>query len=98
MKIRKYKQHPEIYVPDVGEVIQARRSGADAFLPAVVVRVRRLANGHVRVTVQWLASNPRAGAQAPAPIKAGDTGRIVFPPERASLLIRQTSRDAPATD
>lgn len=92
MKIRRYREHPSVFVPDIGEVIRARRSAVDPFLRAVVVRVRRLREGHIRLTVEWLESDPGAGATKPSPVVAGELGRITFPPERMALLIRQDSQ------
>lgn len=91
MMIRKYRQHPQVFVPDIGEVIMARRTPASTFLSAVVLRVRRLRDGDIRVTVQWMESDPDASVWTDAPIEAGDIDRIVFPPDRMHLLIRQTS-------
>lgn len=89
--IRKYRQHPQVFVPDVGEVIMARRTPAETFLRAVVLRVRRLREGHIRVTVEWMEGDPDAGITKPWPIVPGGVDRITFPPDRMHLVIRQTS-------
>jgi hypothetical protein len=98
VKLRKYKDHPSVFVPDIGEVVRARRSPGDPFLSAIVVRVRRLRDGHIRVTVEWQESYEDAGATKPSPVVAGELGRITFPPERMALLIRQDSRAAHTID
>lgn len=93
MIIRKYAQFPMTFVPDVGEVVMARRSPVDAWLRAVVTHVRRQRTGKIKLTVLWLDSDPHAGAQGPKPIVANTKGWVEFFPERQATLIRQLYRD-----
>lgn len=92
MIIRKYRDLPTLYLPDVGEVVEARRSVADVWTRAYVIRARRLKGGTLRFTVCWLADDPRSGDGA-HPIVAHTLGRIKCPPGDWSPLVRQISRD-----
>lgn len=94
MIIKPYGDLPRAYAPDIGEVVDARRTPADDFTSAVVVGVRRIRSGDLKIRVQWMADNPRAGSGDPRfnePIKAGTLGFLVLggdgPP-----LIRQVNR------
>lgn len=96
MIIRPYGELPRTYAPDVGEVVEARRTPADKFIKAVVVNVTRNREGALRVRVQWLEDNPDAGApdkRQRKPIKALSHGWIVVVNDMPPLL-RQTSGGA----
>lgn len=77
MIIRQYGHLPTTYAPDIGEVVQARRTPGDPLLRAVVLDVKRRRDGALRVKLQWLESNPNAGVLAPSPISEGDRGWVV---------------------
>lgn len=85
MMIRKYAQHPAVFVPDPGEVIEGRRSIVDEFTPAVVTHVHRQRDGRIKLSVYWLADNP--GAETP--IKKGARGWITFRPQVIKTVVRQ---------
>lgn len=90
MMIRKYGHLPQVFVPDIGEIIQGRRAVTDKFVKAAVTHVRRQTTGYIKLTVIWLEDDPDAGAQGPSPIKAGKRGWIYFVPDRMNQLVRQT--------
>lgn len=92
MIIRRYRDLPTVYVPDVGEVVEARRSVADVWTRAYVIRVQRLRGGTLKFTICWLADNPKAG-DGTSPIVAHTLGYVKCPPDDWSPLIRQISRD-----
>ncbi len=98
MMIRPYQGLPRAYTPDVGEVVEARRTPVDRFVRAVVVlRPRRRRDGRIRVRVQWLDSDDQAGVDADeqlrSPIRAGDVGWLIMPDGPGDLpLIRQVDR------
>ena len=96
--IRKYGEYPQVLVPDIGEIVEARRSMAESFIKAVVIKHRRIRSGKIRTTVEWLEDDPHAGTNYPAPISVGDTGRVVFEPDRMDLMIRQITRPTSASD
>jgi hypothetical protein len=77
MIIKAYDGLPRTYAPDVGEVVLARRTKVEAFLRAVVLMVKRRRDGAVRIKVQWLDSDPEAGAWVHSPIVAGTVGWVV---------------------
>lgn len=80
--IRPYGDLPRMYTPDVGEVVEARRNPADKFVRAVALHSRRKGDGSLRVKVQWLDSDPDAGAPNPGkgrvPIVAGAIGLVIM--------------------
>ena len=80
-----------MYVPDVGEVVDARRSVADVWTRAYVVRVRRMRGRVMKFTICWLGDNPEAGDKT-HPIKAHTIGCVYCPLEGWPLLVRQISR------
>lgn len=94
MIIRKYRDMPTVYVPDVGEVVDVRRSVADVWTRAYVVRVQRLRGGTLKFIICWLADDPTAG-EGNVPIVAHTLGHVRCRPEGWPLLIRQISRGAP---
>lgn len=80
MIIRAYGGIPITYAPDVGEVVLARRTPADKMVRAVVLDARRNRAGKLRVKLQWLDSDPDAGAPHNGPRKpivAGTLGWVV---------------------
>jgi len=91
MIIRKYGDRPQVFVPDIGEVIQGRVARDDALTSAVVTNAYRRRNGMIKLTVQWLADDPDAST----PITAGQKGWIEFWPADMWMLVRQT--EAPAS-
>lgn len=96
--IKAYAERPPMYVPDVGEVLYARRAPVEPWVKAVVLGVRRLKAGRVRLKVQWIESDPQAGVPdddcVAVPIVAGDVGWVLMK-EGAPLLAKQVHRDAP---
>lgn len=104
MIIKPYGDLPRTYAPDVGEVVEARRTGKDRFVRAVVLHVRRRSADTLEVKVHWLESDLNAGATchpgqtvsgALTPVIAGTVGwlrdrRL----EGAPPLIRQISEGA----
>ena len=92
MIIRKRLDIPVSYTPDVGEVVDARRSTADTWTRAVILRVRRMRGDHFKFWVYWLEDNPRAGA-GDKPIAGGTEGYIRTAEGGWPPLIRQISRD-----
>lgn len=80
-----------MYVPDVGEVVDARRSVADVWTRAYVIRVQRKRGGIIKFTVCWLGGNPET-AGGTVPIVAHTIGAIHAPLDGWPLLIRQISR------
>jgi C-terminal processing protease CtpA/Prc len=94
MIIRAYDGLPRTYAPDIGEVVEARRTVAEGFVRAVVLDVRRTRGGGLRVKVQWLGNDPLAGVTVRAPIEAGTVGWVVTKPDMSgSPLIMQIDRD-----
>lgn len=93
MIIKKYRDLPVTYTPDVGEVIMGRRSVVDKYTRAVVTCVHRLPTGAIKMRVTWRADNPEPGARGGKPIKAGDTGWIVYVPGAQPSTIMQISKD-----
>jgi hypothetical protein len=88
--IRKYAQHPPVFVPDPGEVIHARRSIVDdQFTKAVVTQARRQRDGQIKLTVYWLEDDPKAET----PIRKGEPGWIVFHPRVINSKVRQDFMD-----
>lgn len=88
MIIRKYAQYPKVFVPDVGEVVEARRSIMDdRFTKAAVTHVQRQRDGRIKLTVVWLEDDP--GAQVP--IRTGERGWVTFVPRNIRMLVRQQS-------
>jgi hypothetical protein len=90
MMIRKYAQHPAVFVPDLGEVIHARRSVVDdQFTKAVVTHVRRQSDGRIKLSVYWMEDDPKAET----PIRKNEPGWIVFHPRAIDSVVRQESMD-----
>lgn len=78
MIIRAYGGLPITYVPDVGEVVEARRSPMGRFVRAVVLGARRRAHGGVEIKVHWLDSDPDAGVtEGPGRTLTGERVPIV---------------------
>lgn len=93
MIIRKYKDIPATYAPDVGEIVHARRSGVDErWVRAVVIYVQRTYAGALKVKVLWLEDDPRAGMLG-KPIVRNTFGWVVT--TGAAPLIKQISKDEP---
>lgn len=90
MIIKPYGDLPRMYAPDVGEVIEARRTPADKYVRAVVLSARRNREGHVRVKLQWMEDDPDAGSRNRAPIEAGTLGWVIV--DDGPPLIRQINR------
>lgn len=72
--IRRYGKLPALFVPDEGEVVLISRSVAGPYLRAVVLRVRRRAEGMVRVDFEWRESSERSATGEP--IRVGDKGNV----------------------
>lgn len=79
--IRRYGEFPAVFVPDEGEVVRASGSPAGPFLKAAVTKVRRRANGYIRVDFVWLESWP---------VSAEGTGHRVG--EKGHAFIRHDDR------
>lgn len=94
MIIRQYGDYPITYVPDIGEVLYARRTKIEPFLKAIVLLARRRRDGAIRIKVQWLESNPDAGAWVESPIVAGTVGWVVSGLPGAPRMIMQIDRGA----
>lgn len=78
MIIKPYGDIPRTYAPDIGEVIQARRTAGDRFVRAVVLNVRRFGAEKLQLRVQWLEDDPHAGvAGHPLDTKTGERVPIV---------------------
>lgn len=96
MIIKAYGDLPVTYAPDIGEVIKARRTPTDKWVPAIVLHVKRVRGGHVRLKIQWLGDDPDAGApewRVKKPIVAGTTGPITYDPSPGAprLIMQGTS-------
>ena len=92
MMIRKYGPLPRVFVPDIGEVIGARRSPADdRFTKAVVIKAQRQRDARIKITVIWMENDPAATP----PIVAGETGWVVFYPQNINTVVRQDVRSDP---
>lgn len=78
MIIRPYAGLPRLYSPDLGEVVEARKSKINSFTKAVVVVAQRNRDGNLRLRVQWLEDNPAEGIKANTPgwlvVVTGDEG------------------------
>lgn len=97
MIIKPYAGKPRLYGPDIGELILARRSTSDKFIRAVVLDGRRNRDGHVRIKVHWLESDPRTvcgDVRRKRPIVANTTGFLTLV-EGAPPLIKQIDKGAP---
>jgi hypothetical protein len=97
--IKPYGELPRVYAPDIGEIIYARRTPADKLTRAVVLDARRNRDGHLRVKLQWLESNPDAGSGDPRfnePIRAGSYGWVVIKQDATPPLIVQIDGGAPS--
>lgn len=100
MIIKPHLDIPRTYAPDVGEIIEARRTPADKFIKAAVLDARRNRTGRLRVKLQWLEGDPDAGCphvsrtRKREPIVALSVESVVVPPDGAPPLIRQISRGA----
>jgi hypothetical protein len=90
--IKGYGDIPPTYVPDIGEVVRARRSVTDAWTNAAVIQVQRRRNSMLKFIVQWLGDNPYAG-DGTSPVVVGDTGYIRTTTDGEPLLIQRISRD-----
>jgi hypothetical protein len=92
MIIRKYHDLPMALTPAIGEVVDARRSTADGWTRAIVVKMSRDRDGDLKFTVYWMADDPKAG-DGSKPIRAFSTGYIRAAKGAWPPLIRQISRD-----
>ncbi len=91
---RKYGNRPALYLPDVGEVVLARRSAVDVFVKAVILGIDQRRDGDLKIKVQWLGDDPKAGI-AGLPIKAGSVGWVVAKPGGWPPMIKQITKDQP---
>lgn len=66
MIIRKYGDIPASYVPDVGEVVDARTSSADDYQRAVILAVTRKNRSYLEFKVRWLATDEVAWVRVAA--------------------------------
>ncbi len=103
MIIKPYGDLPRTYTPDVGEVIEARRSHVGTFVRAVVLHARRRGAAIVEVKVQWLDSDLDAWiaredeGREPAPIVAGTVGWVKeMRADDRPPLIRQINGGGPS--
>jgi hypothetical protein len=97
--IRPYAGLPRTYAPDIGEVVEARRTLSEEFIRAVVLDVKRNREGGLRVRVQWLSSNPQSGVTGSFPIEAGTVGWIVTKSDPAEPpMIKQIDRGPASGD
>lgn len=98
MYIRRYAGRPGLYVPAVGEVVEASQSAAGPFVRAAVTKVSRRPGDGVRIDFVWLENSPptlhtggyRAGERGHANVARDGSG---------AALIRRipgTSKPAPA--
>lgn len=62
MIIRKYRDYPEVYTADIGEVIEARLSALHPFVRAVVVKVKRAKGGAIRYDFIWQQTMEKTSA------------------------------------
>lgn len=62
MIIRGYAGRPPMEAPDLGEVLDARRTATHPFTRAVVEKAWRGRRGELRLRVMWLEDNPAAKA------------------------------------
>jgi hypothetical protein len=63
---------------------------------AVVLLAKRRRDGAVRIKVQWLESNEKAGVYGSHPIVAGQVGWVIHEQKPgAPQLIKQIDRGAP---
>lgn len=77
-----------MYVPDRGEIVDARRSVADTWTRALIVRVRRYRGETLKFLVCWLEDNPHSG-EGVVPIEAHTLGWIYTHLDDWPPLIRQ---------
>lgn len=95
MIIREYGEFPMAFIPDIGEVIYARRSVARPWTKAAMVRKgSRGKDGKLRIQIQWLDDNPDAGT-AKSPVVKWGIEWMAVPLERQRDLIRQIGHAAP---
>jgi hypothetical protein len=92
--IRKYRQAPTMYVPDRGEIVDARRSVADTWTRALIVKVSRYRGETLKIMVCWLGDNPNAG-EGVSPIVAHTIGWIYCRTDAWLPLIRQFNGSPP---
>lgn len=85
--IRRYKQWPAMFVPDVGEVVLAARSPAGPFLRAVVLYTDRRAEDFIRVGFEWLENYPLTPKGKE--VVAGTTGNVYVRRDDRIPLIRR---------
>lgn len=90
MIIRAYDGLPITYTADIGEVVDARLSPVDPFVPAVVTAVSRRRDGAIRYVVVWLRTQPGTTAVA------GAKGRFYVRPGRPPLLRQRERPEASA--
>lgn len=91
MMIRKYRDIPATYAPDVNELIMARRSVVDGYTKARVVLVRRTRAGRIKIRLQWMEDNP--GTRTP--IVKDTPGWVEVSNEWWPPLIQQISKSQP---
>ncbi len=98
MFIRSYGNLPMMYAPDIGQVLEARRTAVDDWTRAAVVKAHRNRDGHLQVMVQWLEDNDQAGApdrgQPRVPIVAMTKDSLVLQ-EGMPPLLRALDGDMP---
>lgn len=95
------------YMPDVGEVVEARRGRTDRFVQARVMRVEVTPRGWLRVRLVWQGGDPQAGwrgrggqsrYRGGAPVVAGQVGWVQVPPGRWPCLVRPCSAPYEGTE
>ena len=92
MIIKGYGDIPPAYLPDVGEVVNARPSEAVPYLRAVVLGAQRQKNRRIKIKLEWLEGHDVPGATT-KPIAAGTVQWIVLPDDvSAPPLVKRISR------
>lgn len=87
MIIKGYAGRPPMEAPDLGEVLDARRTVLHPFTRAVVEKAWRGQHGELRLRVMWLEDNPAAKA-----IKHGNGWLKIPQPLNKTFLVRRIDR------
>lgn len=91
--IRKYGQYPQVFVPNLGEMVWARKVPGDKWCKAVVIiKPWRTRGGEVRLKVEWREDDPNASYDKrtckPKGHKAGGRGSIAAHPDLLHTVVR----------
>ncbi len=90
MIIKKYRDIPVTYAPDIGAVVMARLSAAAVWLKAVVIYVRRRQRD-LELKVQWLEGHPDPGGLCD-PIEEGTLSWVYASPDGWPPMIKQITK------